>query len=95
MIWSCVYRYIAAGIIEVTFGHEVLSDDDYFLKMANNVNDILGGAGVPGTSVLDVFPVCESCLLICSLLNCMTKIICSEVPSFVVPWSLVCPAWKE
>ena len=53
---------MAAGIIEVTFGHEVLSDDDYFLKMANNVNDILGGAGVPGTSILDVFPIRESIL---------------------------------
>lgn len=61
---SCVtgvmIRYIAAGIIGVTFGHEVLSDDDYFLKMANNVNDILGGVGVPGTSAIDVFPIRKS-----------------------------------
>ncbi|KAL4253383.1 cytochrome P450 family protein [Abortiporus biennis] len=49
-------QYVSANIVEATYGHKVEDQNDSFVKMSIRVNEILEGAGVPGTSLVDVFP---------------------------------------
>lgn len=52
-----IHRYTAAIIIEIAFGHRVLSDDDEHLKAADMFVEVQHGAGRP--SLLDVSPIFE------------------------------------
>ncbi|GJE97075.1 cytochrome P450 [Phanerochaete sordida] len=50
-----VHRYTTAMIMEIAYGHRILSEDDEYLRMAEEIIDILSATARP--SLLDVSPI--------------------------------------
>lgn len=49
----------AATIVKMTYGHEILTNDDSYIKLAI---DAIGDAlklGVTGLTPVDLFPICR------------------------------------
>ncbi|KAF9262286.1 hypothetical protein L218DRAFT_868068 [Marasmius fiardii PR-910] len=51
-----VNRFIVSIIMRVTYGHQVKSDDDIFLKIANDFTHISQNSGPIGNTPVDFFP---------------------------------------
>ncbi|CDO69014.1 hypothetical protein BN946_scf184834.g21 [Trametes cinnabarina] len=51
-----IRRYGAAVIMKIAYGHEIVSDDDEYIKMTENVSLAHVDAGDPGTAPVDFFP---------------------------------------
>ncbi|KAF9456701.1 cytochrome P450 [Collybia nuda] len=51
-----VRRFATAIIIRVTFGHQITTDNDPYVKIADGIGYALGNAGSPGASAVDYFP---------------------------------------
>lgn len=49
-------RFSTAIIIRIAFGHQILSDDDPYLKMAETISYALSNSGPPGSTPVDFFP---------------------------------------
>ncbi|KAL4247551.1 cytochrome P450 monooxygenase [Abortiporus biennis] len=50
-------RYATSVIMEIAYGHEIVSDDDPYLQIAKEVNNVVTGAGDPGATPPDLFPI--------------------------------------
>ncbi|CAL1709588.1 unnamed protein product [Somion occarium] len=50
-------RYATAIIIEMAYGHRVVSDDDVYVEIAEGINKTITDAGTPGMTPVDVFPI--------------------------------------
>jgi hypothetical protein len=52
-------RYSTTIIIEVVYGHRIVTDNDPYLKIANDVlHYAIPSASVRGGSAVDIFPIC-------------------------------------
>ena len=51
-------RYASAVILEIAYGHKVESEDDGFLKLSEQIKDVMAGVGSTGVSTIDLLPVC-------------------------------------
>lgn len=51
-------RFTAAVIMEIAYGHKVVSDDDLYVQLAQEVNDSVAVMG--GAAILDLLPFRES-----------------------------------
>ncbi len=49
--------YTAAIIMQITYGHRVQSDDDRYVKLAEQVNDTILAMG--RAAILDLLPFCK------------------------------------
>ncbi|KAJ3854256.1 cytochrome P450 [Lentinula lateritia] len=50
-----IRRYIASLVFEISHGHTVEGDDDYFIRMAKQVDDEISVLMVPGNFLVDFF----------------------------------------
>jgi hypothetical protein len=55
-IFICVDRFAAAVVVKIAYGHDVNSDDDLYLKVAQRANYALNNAGPIGSTPIDFFP---------------------------------------
>ncbi|RDB17682.1 hypothetical protein Hypma_001256 [Hypsizygus marmoreus] len=51
-----ILRFSTAIIMQVAFGHQVMSDDDVYVKIAQESGNIVANAGPPGGTPIDFFP---------------------------------------
>jgi hypothetical protein len=54
-----VQRYSTALVINIAYGHQILSDDDEYIKIAENSSEAIARAGSAGTTPPDLLPICE------------------------------------
>ncbi|KAF9262303.1 cytochrome P450 [Marasmius fiardii PR-910] len=52
-----VHRLTVSNIIRVTYGHQVKSDDDLFMKISNDSTHISHNSGPMGSTPIDFFPL--------------------------------------
>lgn len=80
--WSST-RYTISVIMRIAYGHQILSDDDEFMPLVDNVAYAQNNGGPPGGTIVDYFPIRMS---ISPLLITYTHrhILSSTLP-FVVP----------
>lgn len=50
------YRATASTVTMVTYGHQVISDDDAYLKLIEKVNVATLDSGAPGSAMVDLIP---------------------------------------
>ncbi|KAL0575890.1 hypothetical protein V5O48_006090 [Marasmius crinis-equi] len=50
------HRYTVSNIMRAAFGHQIKSDDDVFLEIANGVAYAFSNCGPPGNTPVDFFP---------------------------------------
>ncbi|KAG5651044.1 hypothetical protein H0H81_010078 [Sphagnurus paluster] len=53
-------RYSAAIIIEIAYGHRILTDNDPYVKIAEDVCHASAHSGPPGGTPVDIFPFRKS-----------------------------------
>lgn len=58
-----------ATVMMITYGHQVISVDDEFIKLANDMRD--AAATFPGSQIVDLIPICE---VFCSSLRYHRKL---------------------
>ncbi|RDB17531.1 hypothetical protein Hypma_001246 [Hypsizygus marmoreus] len=51
-----IHRFSTAVVIEVAFGHQVTSDNDTYVKIAEEAGVVINNAGHTGGTPMDVFP---------------------------------------
>jgi hypothetical protein len=56
----CLCRLNGTVILRVTYGYEVNSLDDKFVRMAEEAFAELAHASIPGTFLVDAIPLCMS-----------------------------------
>lgn len=56
---SHIRRTVGASIIRLAYGHEVVSDDDKYIKMAEDAQSNFSVAATPGAYWVDFIPWCE------------------------------------
>ncbi len=57
----CVTRYVAATLLEITYGRRLTSMDDELVQLAQRSLTAANEGGSPGSMLVDFFPVCKSC----------------------------------
>ncbi|GJE94425.1 cytochrome P450 [Phanerochaete sordida] len=50
-------RFATAVVMEIAYGHKIVSDDDPYIAIAGEINDILGAIG--DVSIVDFFPALQ------------------------------------
>ena len=55
---KCFRRFAVAIILKIAYGHDVVSDDDYFLKLTDDIAFASNNSGPVGNTPLDWFPIC-------------------------------------
>jgi len=50
-------RYSTAIIIEIAYGHQIISDDDPYVKIAEDICIATANSGPPGGTPVDMFPI--------------------------------------
>ena len=54
-----VFSFSAAIIMRVAYGHRVVSEDDEFVRRADECGYIFSNSGPPGSTLVDLFPFRE------------------------------------
>ncbi|GLB38520.1 putative cytochrome p450 [Lyophyllum shimeji] len=49
-------RFSTAVIVEIAYGHQIVSDDDPYVKIAEDVCEATANSGPPGGTPVDIFP---------------------------------------
>ena len=49
-------RFSTAVIIKIAYGHDIVSDDDYFLRLTGDIGYILHNSGPAGNTPIDWVP---------------------------------------
>ena len=49
-------RFSTAVIIKIAYGHDIVSDDDYFLRLTGDVGYVLHNSGPVGNTPIDWVP---------------------------------------
>ncbi|PCH43329.1 cytochrome P450 [Wolfiporia cocos MD-104 SS10] len=52
-----IKRYVAALMMETTYGHSISAADDEYVRMADEAFAVTTEAGSPGASIIDIFPL--------------------------------------
>ena len=50
-------RFTTAVIIKIAYGHDIVSDDDYFLQVADEIGYVINNSGAPGNTPIDWIPI--------------------------------------
>ena len=53
-------RFATAIIIKIAYGHDIVSDDDHYLKITDEIGSALNNSGPVGNTPVDWIPVCQS-----------------------------------
>lgn len=53
------YRYLAAILLEVTYGKQITSLDNELVQVADRALEGTDAAGSPGSTLVDFFPICK------------------------------------
>ena len=59
LIHDIIPRYVTAVVLEISYGRNVVSDDDKFLKNAEILDELIAAVGATGLNILDFLPICE------------------------------------
>jgi hypothetical protein len=46
--------------MKIAYRHQILSDDDEYIKIADNTSLAVAKAGSPGATTPDIWPICTS-----------------------------------
>lgn len=76
-------RLSAAIVVKSAYGHEILSNDDEYVKLAAVATSTALSLGAPGLNIVDLLPFCERCLLLQSSILIFSRY--SALCSLVVP----------
>ena len=57
-LW-CIHRFTTAVVVEIAYGHRILSDDDKHAEIIEAVEHVLEIGGDLGTSPVDLLPIRE------------------------------------
>ncbi|KAL4256194.1 cytochrome P450 family protein [Pleurotus pulmonarius] len=52
-------RYTTAIVMRIAYGHQILSDDDEFIQVANDSGYAQNNGGPPGGTMVDLFPILQ------------------------------------
>jgi hypothetical protein len=52
-------RYATTLVMKLAYGHQIMSDDDEYIKIAENFSYAFGKSGSPGTTPPDFMPFCR------------------------------------
>ncbi|PCH39680.1 cytochrome P450, partial [Wolfiporia cocos MD-104 SS10] len=52
-----IKRYVAALILDTTYGHSISTADDEYVRMADEALAVSTEAGTPGATIIDIFPI--------------------------------------
>lgn len=44
--------------MRIAYGHQIVSEDDEFMTIVNDVAYALNNGGPPGATIVDYFPIC-------------------------------------
>jgi hypothetical protein len=55
---AVIQRYATTLVMKIAYGHQILSDDDEYIKIADIFASAIAGSGSPGTTPPDVMPIC-------------------------------------
>ncbi|KAF7342910.1 Cytochrome P450 [Mycena sanguinolenta] len=55
-------RFSSGIITQIVAGHRITSDDDPYIQISNEIYDAFAKTGLPGSSPLDLFPLCGATL---------------------------------
>lgn len=59
LLLTCVLDSFSTSIIiSITYGHEILSDDDPYVQLAAENRYVITHCGTPGGTPVDLFPIC-------------------------------------
>lgn len=83
------HRYLAAILLEVTYGKQITSLDNEFVQVANRTLEGTDAAGSPGSTIVDFFPIRKYFI---QWINFSCEGDCSrpgysQVGTELVPWS--------
>ena len=53
------YRWSAAQVLDMAYGHRIASLDDELVLLNEQVTEETVRAGSPGSMLVDFFPICE------------------------------------
>jgi hypothetical protein len=56
-MFCLLQRYATTLVMKLAYGHQVLSDDDEYIKMGENFSSAFGKSGSPGTTPPDFLPL--------------------------------------
>jgi hypothetical protein len=51
-------RFAITLVMKLAYGHRILSDDDEYIKLAENASIALSSSGAPGMTPPDLLPIC-------------------------------------
>ncbi|KAJ8480992.1 hypothetical protein ONZ45_g15455 [Pleurotus djamor] len=54
-----IQRYATSIVLRITYGYQVVSDDDDFLKLIDFFGEIQKQSGPPGGTLIDLFPILQ------------------------------------
>ena len=52
-------RIAAATVVNLAYGHEILANDDKYIKLATEALGGVLGTGVTGLTTVDLLPICK------------------------------------
>ncbi len=50
-------RFSTAVIIKIAYGHDIVSDDDYFLRLTGDIGYVMHNSGPAGNTPIDWVPL--------------------------------------
>ncbi|KAL4261411.1 cytochrome P450 family protein [Pleurotus pulmonarius] len=54
-----ISRYATSVVMRIAYGHQILSDDDEFVTILNDVTHTQNNGGTPGATMVDHFPILQ------------------------------------
>ncbi|KAJ8520580.1 hypothetical protein ONZ45_g2645 [Pleurotus djamor] len=75
-------KFTTSVVMRIAIGHQVLSDDDEFVKIASDVGRAMNEGGVPGITAVDWFPFRQPLFSVCSIASHKPKPTVQYMPSW-------------
>ncbi|KAF4604252.1 hypothetical protein EYR38_004674 [Pleurotus pulmonarius] len=54
-----ISRYATSVVMRIAYGHQIMSEDDEFMTIVNDVAYALNNGGPPGATIVDYFPILQ------------------------------------
>ncbi|KAF8182928.1 cytochrome P450 [Pholiota molesta] len=75
-------RYAAATILKITYGHDIVSVDDLFVRLAERAGSLTVEAGSPAANMVDFFPIMRQASLPNSFSKAISKPHIRHIPTW-------------
>jgi hypothetical protein len=91
-----VSRYATTLVIKIAYGHQILSDDDEYIKISEANSQAVSRSGAPGTTPPDFMPICTKTAATPGQYTSLTILQVRHVPAWVPGawWSKYGRDWR-